>query len=88
MWWDLSLPPAKQATEVSGLYICAVYAAMFHDGMRVVLASGNDVQVLDAASSDSSLSLLGGVPGDAEGLYIGRPRELEVSCLATTGDGK
>ena len=87
-WWGLSLPPTQQATEVSGLDGYAEYVAMSHDGMRLVLGSGCEVQVCDAVSEDSRQ--LGGVPDavelDSEG--IGRMGISGVSCLDITGDGK
>ena len=88
MWWDLSQPPCKQATEIIGIEDHAECVAMSHDGMRVVLGNsvGCGVQVWDAASGDSRrLEVPSAAEQDSEGVYDNWP---SITCVAITGNGK
>ena len=86
IWWDLSLPRSQQAVEVSGLDECALYAAMSHDGMRVVLGRDWEVQVWDAASGDSRcLEVPSAAEKDSEGEEDKCP---SVTCVAIAGSSK
>ena len=89
IWWDLSLPPRKQATEVSGLGVHAAHIAMSRDGMNLVLGGGTELQVWDAAEQDSRWLEVPGLSGDEEQGDEGEEdsEALSITCVAMTGDG-